>query len=49
MLVDSDRKGLVSLADVKRFLLDVKLPNGVAFNTNCDLMKRFFGADGKRE
>jgi len=48
MLVDEDRKGYVDAYDVRDFLFDLILPFNASFDFNCDLMRRYFGLDGKR-
>ena len=48
MLIDRDGKGIVTLDDLKHFLKDVTLPNGVPFCFECDLIRRFFGPKGTK-
>ncbi|CAM9116445.1 unnamed protein product, partial [Discosporangium mesarthrocarpum] len=47
ILMDSSRRGYVILDDVKAFLSNNQRMESFEFNFDCDLMKRFFGEEGK--
>lgn len=48
LLTDTGKKGYINMPDVHNLLRRVKLPSGLSFDFDCDLMKRYFGRSGKR-
>jgi len=52
LLMDTDKKGYVTLKDLKNYIdnfwLSKESQAVFQFNMDCDLVKRFFGRDGRR-
>ena len=51
LLADKDKKGYLTIEDIKRLLENTRWDNSLGkdtkFDMNCDLIQRFFGGEGK--